>query len=344
MDIFERYKATAENPNGFSRGPIPEITDYMSYSRVKTMAESMAHFKRSYIDGIKPEDTPEKAFGRLCHKMLLEPDMFRQNYVITPDKSDFPDLLDTIPDLKLMLQKSRKIPTKWKKGDIEEALVKINPFYRSRIWRYILEDHSKNLADSSVVVTKSEADMILSMIKEIDEKHIEEKRARDLLINGEGEICAYWKDNEFGVIWFVRLDYMRMWALPEGKWLFWITDLKTTKDASHEGFKKEIATWKYHLQSYIYRRVVRGITGMKVNMTTIAVEKKAPIGVGVYEPEDRADETAAWQIRRLLEKWRWCQTVGRWPKLPEYIQQIGPSSWYYWQIEESAEMEGNDGK
>ena len=340
MDIFERYKATAENPNGFSRGPIPEITDYMSYSRVKTMAESMAHFKRSYIDGIKPEDTPEKTFGRLCHKMLLEPDHFRQNYVITPDKADYPDLLDTIPELKSVISEHRKVPTKWKKEDIEMALVKINPFYRSKIWRYILEDHYKNLTDDSVVVTKNEADIILAMIKEIDEKFINQKRARDLLINGEGEICAYWEDKELGVIWFIRLDYIRVFGLPEGKWLFWITDLKTTKNASYGGFKKEIAMWKYHYQSWIYRRVIRGITGMKVNMTTVAVEKIAPIGVGVYEPEARSDETAAWEIRRHLEKWRWCQGVGRWPKYEERIVQQGPPNWYYYNVEEEADMEG----
>lgn len=341
MDIFEHYKATPENPNGFSRAPIPEITEYMSYSRAKTMALSMADYKMVYIDGNKPDDTVQKQFGRLGHKMLLEPDLFRRNYVITPDKDDLPDLIDTIPDLKKVLEAHRKIPTKWKKVDMENALVKIDPFNRSKIWRFILEDHFKNLTDESISVTKSEADLILSMITAIDEKFIGEKRARDLLINGEGEVCAYWEDPEFGVTWFIRLDYIRTFSLPGDRWLFWITDLKTTKNASYEGFKKEIATFFYHYQSWIYRRVVRGITGMKVNITTIAVEKKDPIGVGVYEPESKSDETAAWEIRRLLDKWRWCQGVGRWPKYEERVIHQGPPNWYYYNVEEKADMEDN---
>ncbi len=339
MDIFEKWPASVDNPNGFSREPIEEIGEYMSYSRVKTMAESMAHFKLRYIDKIKAEDTPEKAFGRLCHKMLLEPDLFRSNYVIEPSKEDFKDLLDSVEDLKAEHKKYMKIPAKAKKKEIEDSLVKVDPHCRSRIWRFILEDHFKNLSESSISVTKDQCHLILSMTNAIDSKVIKHKRARDLLIDGEGEICAYWKDVEFGVTWLIKLDYLRVFNLTGDDWLMWITDLKTTKNASYDGFKREIATWFYHYQSWIYRRVVRGITGMRVNITTVAVEKVDPIGVGVYEPESRADETAAWEIRSLLEKWRWCKGVNRWPKYEEHIVKLGPPNWYYWNVEQKAELE-----
>lgn len=346
MDIFTQFPATADNPNGFSREPIPEITDYMSYSRIKTMTPpigSMAHYKHRYIDGNTPEDTPEKRFGRLLHEALLEPEKFAGSYSVKPDKKKIEGLIDTVADLKAEAKKKKiKLPAGAKKDDIEDLLKKADPFYRTRIFRFILEDYEKNLKNDSREVSQDQLDLILSMMKVIDNSVIKNKKVRDLLKGGTSEVCAYWQDEELGVTWFIRLDYIRVIKLTNDENLFWITDLKTTKDASPDGFRREIANLAYHLQNWIYHRVVRGITGAKVNLTNVALEKAVPIGVGVYNPEQRAWDTAAWQVRRTLEKFRWCQSIGRWPKYEENIVELGPPNWYYWNIEQQADLEGEN--
>jgi len=341
VDIFEAFPATAKNPNGFSREPIPEINNYMSYSRIKTMAKSMADYEWRYIKGNKPEDTPEKEFGRLVHNMILESDKFAKHHSIRPSREDFENLLDTVSDLK---EEFKKILIKTKSSDtkpkLQDWLVKIDPFYRKRIWRFIEEDYEKTLPKEAVSLSAPQYDHIVAMNSAIDQKVIKHKMARDLITNGFPEVCAYWHDEELEVTWFIRLDYLKVNPVLDTH-LFWATDLKTTKNGSPLGFSKDVAKWGYHFQNWIYHRVVTGITGCKVNMVNIAVEKVEPIGVGVYEPIMKANDTAGFQIRNLLRDWRECHAKGRWPKYEERIVQIGPPNWYYWQVEEQADMEGD---
>lgn len=67
-----------------------------------------------------------------------------------------------------------------------------------------------------------------------------------------------------------------------------IIDLKTTVDASPEGFAKQCANLAYHIQEAFYRRVMT-IDGHEIDrFVFIAVEKEPPFAVGVYELDWRS--------------------------------------------------------
>lgn len=342
---FTKFQVTEENKTGFSAEPVEFITEYMSYSRIKEMDKSMKHFKVRYIDGVIPEDTDQKAFGRTVHAALLEPQKFRDRYVIRPKKENYEDLLDTADKMKAELKKhKKKIPAGAKKADLEGLLVQINKLYRTKIWSAIVEDFEKNLKEDAMIITDPQADLILAMIKEIEEKRIyvgqKMYHARTFFSGGFPEVCAYWYDEEYNVTWFIRIDYIRFFKTPHG-WKAWISDLKTTHDASKEGFEREKAKLGYHFQEWIYKRVVKGITGLPVNFTQFAIENTDPkyIGCNIHESTLRSQDTAGWQIRRYLEKWRECLALNRWPKYPEEIIQSGLPNYVYYRIEESAEEE-----
>ena len=61
-------------------------------------------------------------------------------------------------------------------------------------------------------------------------------------------------------------------------------DLKTCQDASPEGFARQIATYKYHLQAAHYMDGFLAISGLELKkFIFVAVESEAPYAVGVYE-------------------------------------------------------------
>lgn len=61
-------------------------------------------------------------------------------------------------------------------------------------------------------------------------------------------------------------------------------DLKTCQDASPEGFARQIATYKYHLQAAHYADGFLAVSGIELKkFVFIAVESEAPHAVGIYE-------------------------------------------------------------
>ena len=78
-----------------------------------------------------------------------------------------------------------------------------------------------------------------------------------------------------------------------------VVDLKTTTDASPEGFKKSASNFDYHLQAAIYLR----ISGRE-RFYWIAVESAAPYNVAVYEPTPQSLEIADSYLRDLLQRFK----------------------------------------
>lgn len=88
--------------------------------------------------------------------------------------------------------------------------------------------------------------------------------------------------------------------MPESGIVF---DIKTTQDASPEGFPREITKYGYALQAAFYLRVLR-LSGRKAHtFVFVAVEKEAPYAVGLHMLTDRylaaADLTVTETLRRI---------------------------------------------
>jgi exodeoxyribonuclease VIII len=78
-----------------------------------------------------------------------------------------------------------------------------------------------------------------------------------------------------------------------------IVDVKTTTDASPEGFRKAASNFDYHLQAAIYKRITK-----RQNFYWIAVESAAPYNVAVYEPTQESLEAAEAYLHELVERFK----------------------------------------
>jgi hypothetical protein len=77
-----------------------------------------------------------------------------------------------------------------------------------------------------------------------------------------------------------------------------VVDVKTTRDASPQGFKREASNFDYHLQAAIYKR----LSGREFKW--VAVENVAPFNVAVYTPSEEAMEAADAYLCNLVASWR----------------------------------------
>lgn len=67
-----------------------------------------------------------------------------------------------------------------------------------------------------------------------------------------------------------------------------VIDLKTTVDASPEGFAKQVANLGYHVQEAFYRKTML-LSDIEIDrFVFVAVEKEPPFAVGVYELDWRS--------------------------------------------------------
>ncbi|WP_441227978.1 PD-(D/E)XK nuclease-like domain-containing protein [Tardiphaga sp. 20_F10_N6_6] len=172
------------------------------------------------------------------------------------------------------------------------------------------------------------------------------------MAGGVAERSVYWVDPKTGVLCRCRPDW---WIIPRGI----VVDVKTTDDASAEGFARSIADWRYHIQHPMY---LDGINEMRRQVEAgnadaafpadvppevkafvfLAVEKKAPHAVAVYmlDTETRDDEgniipgqssvdLGRALYRRDLDTYAACVANDNWPGYGDKIQPITVPAWNF---------------
>lgn len=93
-----------------------------------------------------------------------------------------------------------------------------------------------------------------------------------------------------------------------------IVDLKTTSDASPEGFAKSIAQYRYHVQAAFYSDGYRAAFGEAPRgFVFIAVETEPPYLVAVYVASEAMTQRGRVDYQTDLDTFRRCQESGIWP-------------------------------
>ena len=90
-------------------------------------------------------------------------------------------------------------------------------------------------------------------------------------------------------------------------------DLKTTLDASPEGFKKRAHDLRYHVSRAHYLHTADLAGHPRQEMVFVAVENKAPYLVAVYQFDREQVERGEREARRARELLKRCQELGEWP-------------------------------
>lgn len=144
---------------------------------------------------------------------------------------------------------------------------------------------------------------------------------------GRAETSFYWVDPETGETMRCRPDWLTDCGI--------LGDLKTTEDASPQGFKYSIQKYRYDVQHPLYMDGIgHAIKQARLDMLAprrfvfIGQEKKPPYLVGVYELDPEDVELGRMEYRADLYKLRECRTTDKWPGYGDGVQRISLTQWH----------------
>ena len=171
------------------------------------------------------------------------------------------------------------------------------------------------------VLKQDEFNMIRAMRDSINQN----STIRNLLAKvSETEPSVFWTDTATGVHCKCRPD-----AIVNFDGRLIIVDLKTTKDASQNGFAKAVAQFGYHRQAAWYSHGMEVETGKKVDLFAfVAVEKSPPYDCAIYNLTYEALATGRKECKKAIGIYNHCKKTNTWAGLPEGITELSLPEWY----------------
>lgn len=128
-----------------------------------------------------------------------------------------------------------------------------------------------------------------------------------LLLTGEKEKSYFWTDNLSGIDLKCRPD-----CRTDIGAVSVIVDLKTTADASTEGFMRSCLTYGYDLQAAMYKQGVESVEGKPHRFVFIAVEKEPPYACNVLEAGELMIRKGNEDLRSYLYAIKHCKETNNW--------------------------------
>lgn len=145
--------------------------------------------------------------------------------------------------------------------------------------------------------------------------------AHELLTSrGETELSAVWDLD--GTLCKGRMDRVVEYA----GWT-WVVDIKSTVDASPEGFARAATNYGYYLQAPFYLDGLDVLAPRERRFAIVACEKSPPYAIALYELDNLFLETGRVEYRRHLDTWRRCMETGEWPGYPAGIETLAAPVW-----------------
>lgn len=157
------------------------------------------------------------------------------------------------------------------------------------------------------------------LIKNIAESVEKHEHAPKLIANSIYEKSIYWVDKDTQLLCKVRPD---IWNKK------YIADIKTTACGSENAFKNAVPKYGYHIQAAMIFDGIKEATGEEhTSFIFIAVEKKRPFAVAIYELSEEAINVGRFIYKQALMSIRDFMDKNTWPSY-EY-QIINLPSWAY---------------
>lgn len=174
-----------------------------------------------------------------------------------------------------------------------------------------------------IVVKQSELDEINAMTEAVL-KH--ELASAWLHLPGHAEASMFATDPETGLRLRCRFDY-----LPDDPRA--AIDLKTTLDASPNGFAKRAHDLGYHVSRAHYLLTAELAEHPRQEMVFIAVENKAPYPVAVYQFDLRQIERGEKRARRARQLLVQCRQNDTWPGYSPDVEYLSEPAYAMYQDE-----------
>jgi exodeoxyribonuclease VIII len=169
--------------------------------------------------------------------------------------------------------------------------------------------------EGKTVLEKEELTLIDEMIAELY-KH---PTAKKLLSGGVAEDSL-----------FAEIDGVKAKCRPDYKRedLSCLIDLKTTIDASWQGFSRAISNFNYHIQAAWYLDVASLAEQVKYEQFVfICQEKKPPYAIAIYVADNEMVEIGREKYQELLQTYQHCKDNDVWPGYPQVVQVISLPPW-----------------
>jgi exodeoxyribonuclease VIII len=148
-----------------------------------------------------------------------------------------------------------------------------------------------------------------------------------LLSDGQAETRLDWQREiitEDGEIREVLLKAKPDWLSHND----FIVDVKTTEDASPQGFGKSVWNYRYHVQDAFYMDAYEHFYGGPARgFIFIAVEKKPPYAVALYFLPNEVRERGRNTYERNLRTYLKCLETGEWPAYGTEVMELQLPNW-----------------
>lgn len=176
-----------------------------------------------------------------------------------------------------------------------------------------LEDH-----EGAIVLTQEQYDTAVGAADSVLSNH----EALDLLSHGSPEESFFAIEPDTGELVKCRTD----WRHPERG----IVDVKSTEDASPDGFIRSVFKYNYHVQVAWYRDVIEAALDAPApaDWVFIAVEKTPPYAVGLYRVPEAMVRAGRQLARERLNRIVECRRTNTWPDYNAgAIVELEPPGW-----------------
>lgn len=133
------------------------------------------------------------------------------------------------------------------------------------------------------------------------------------------EVSVYWDWN--GVACKARLDRV---CVEEGL----VLDLKTTDSIEPDLFLKKVISLGYDFQAAYYAKAAEVAFGKPFKFLFVAVERKAPYTVDIFEATPDMMDEAMYKCEQALRQYALCTENNSWPNREPVIRQLDYPNWY----------------
>lgn len=99
-------------------------------------------------------------------------------------------------------------------------------------------------------------------------------------------------------------------------------DLKTTRDASDDGFRRSYRAYGYDIQAAMMELAVRSTGRRYAGHLIVAIETSAPYAVNLFKPSRRSILEAHEKVSHALAIMRTCIESGQWPGYGNEVKEI----------------------
>lgn len=349
----------------------------ISKSGLDLVHRSPMHYNSVVTAANDRTPTPAQEIGTAVHMAILEPEEFAKTYCLALRRSDVPDAIDDREVLVEMVNKLNegrlaKLPTSGNKNELIARIMEFTGWTGEAS-----ELEAMKGAELKAIIEKANESRT-GLLSTSGSRHdlANLLRANGVEVTLWSDVMEEWQRNNsdrkvlspeaFEQIFAMRDAVMNHPAafaiLNHVKDI--IGDLKTTEDASPEGFAKSIANWRYDVQHAYYMDGTRlaleqgkctppqegkaelsvywtdPVTGVLCrcrpdfwrghpkHFAFIAVEKKPPYAVGVYVLDSEGVEIGRAQYQHDLRVYAECVRSGVWPGYGDKIQTISLPGWH----------------